>query len=47
MGGCFPTAGYDIKLGRVAADRTTFARTPTPSAAVLGRVARANAVPTS
>jgi beta-glucosidase len=36
--------GYDVKLGLVAVDRTTFARTPKPSAAVYARVARANDV---
>ena len=32
------------KLGLCAVDRTTFARTPKPSAAVLGAIARRNAV---
>lgn len=36
--------GYEGGFGLVAVDRTTFRRTPKPSAAVLGRIARANAV---
>jgi beta-glucosidase len=38
-------SGYDTLLGLVAVDRTTFARTPKPSAAVYAAIARANAVP--
>jgi beta-glucosidase len=34
--------GYDVRLGLVDVDRTTFARTPKPSAAVYARIARAN-----
>lgn len=33
-------AGYTPKFGLVSVDRTTFRRTPKPSAAVLGRIAR-------
>ena len=33
--------GYDAKFGLVAVDRATFRRTPKPSAAHLGRIARA------
>ena len=33
--------GYGPKFGLVAVDRTTFKRTPKPSAGVLGRIARA------
>ncbi|WP_332873088.1 family 1 glycosylhydrolase [Caulobacter hibisci] len=36
--------GYAQKFGLVAVDRKTFARTPKPSAHVLGAIARANAV---
>ena len=36
--------GYRIRFGLCALDRTTFERTPKPSAAVLGRIARANRV---
>jgi len=36
--------GYDPRFGLVAVDRTTFARTPKPSAAWLGGIARANAL---
>ena len=36
--------GYRPTFGLVAVDRTTFARTPRPSAAWLGGVARANAL---
>lgn len=36
--------GYGPKYGLCAVDRTTFARTPKPSAQVLGRIAQANAV---
>ena len=36
--------GYKPKFGLVAVDRATFKRTPKPSAAVLGHIARANAV---
>jgi beta-glucosidase len=35
-------AGYKWLYGLVAVDRTTFQRTPKPSAAVLGAIARAN-----
>jgi beta-glucosidase len=38
--------GYTMHLGLVAVDRTTFARTPKPSAAVYAAIARANALPT-
>ncbi len=34
--------GYKPKYGLVAVDRTTFRRTPKPSAHVLGRIAKAN-----
>jgi len=34
-------SGYGPKFGLVAVDRTTFKRTPKPSAKVLGRIARA------
>jgi beta-glucosidase len=37
-------SGYRPKYGLVAVDRTTFARTPKPSAAVLGAIARRNAL---
>jgi beta-glucosidase len=37
--------GYEPTFGIVAVDRTTFARTPKPSARWLGTVARANALP--
>ncbi len=33
--------GYGPKYGLVAVDRTTFKRTPKPSAALFGRIARA------
>jgi beta-glucosidase len=36
--------GYAPKMGLVAVDRTTFARTPKPSAAHLGHIARRNAL---
>lgn len=36
--------GYGPKFGLHSLDRTTFARTPKPSAAVLGAIARRNAV---
>ena len=36
--------GYKPRFGLVAVDRTTFQRTPKPSAAVLGAIARRNAV---
>ena len=36
--------GYRPRFGLVAVDRTTFARTPKPSAAWLAAVARANAL---
>ncbi len=38
------TRGYAPKMGLAAVDRTTFARTPKPSAAHLGAIARRNAV---
>jgi len=37
-------AGYDAQYGLAAVDRTTFKRTPRPSAQVLARIARANAL---
>jgi beta-glucosidase len=37
-------SGFDGKFGLVAVDRTTFRRTPKPSAAVLGAIARRNAL---
>ena len=37
--------GYEPRFGLVAVDRQTQARTPKPSAAFLGEVARANALP--
>jgi beta-glucosidase len=37
-------SGYAPTFGLIAVDRTTFARTPKPSLAWLGRVARANAL---
>jgi beta-glucosidase len=36
--------GYKPKFGLVSVDRTTFKRTPKPSASVLGAIARRNAV---
>ena len=36
--------GYKYHYGLVAVDRTTFRRTPKPSAAVLGTIARRNAL---
>ena len=36
--------GYKYKYGLVAVDRTTFKRTPKPSAEVLGAIARKNAL---
>ncbi len=36
--------GYKTKYGLVAVDRTTFTRTPKPSAAHLGDIARRNAI---
>ena len=36
--------GFGPKLGLIAVDRTTFRRTPKPSAGVLGGIARRNAV---
>jgi beta-glucosidase len=36
--------GYKPRFGLVSVDRTTFKRTPKPSAAVLGAIARRNAV---
>lgn len=38
------TFGFKPKYGLASFDRQTFVRTPKPSAAVLGRIARANAV---
>ena len=38
-------SGYKHQYGLVAVDRTTFKRTPKPSAAVLGAIARANGLP--
>jgi beta-glucosidase len=38
------TLGYEPKFGLVGVDRTTFERSPKPSAAWLGALARANAV---
>ena len=38
------TAGYGVPFGLVAVDRQTFKRTPRPSAAHLGRIARANLI---
>ena len=38
------TQGYKPKYGLVAVDRTTFTRTPKPSAAHLGAIARRNAI---
>jgi beta-glucosidase len=35
-------SGYKHHYGLVAVDRTTFERSPKPSAAVLGAIARAN-----
>ena len=37
--------GYKPRFGLVAVDRETFARTPKPSAAWLGALARANRLP--
>ncbi|MBC2668822.1 family 1 glycosylhydrolase [Novosphingobium piscinae] len=37
-------SGFKPKFGLASVDRQTFVRTPKPSAAVLGRIARANAV---
>jgi beta-glucosidase len=39
--------GYTMHLGLVAVDRTTFARTPKPSATIYSRIASANAVTAS
>ena len=36
--------GYGPKFGLCSVDRTTFERTPKPSAAVLARIAKQNAV---
>ena len=36
--------GYKSHMGLVAVDRATFKRTPKPSAAVLGRIARSNSL---
>ena len=36
--------GYKYKYGLVAVDRTTFKRTPKPSAAILGAIARSNSL---
>jgi beta-glucosidase len=38
------TSGYRPKFGLVSVDRTTFARTPKPSAAYLGAIARAGGI---
>jgi beta-glucosidase len=38
-------SGYGPKFGLVAVDRETFVRTPKPSLAWLGGVARANSLP--
>lgn len=38
-------SGYKHQYGLVAVDRTTFQRTPKPSAAVLGAIAQANGLP--
>ena len=38
------TQGYKPKFGLIAVDRTTFKRTPKPSAAHLGAIARRNAI---
>jgi beta-glucosidase len=38
------TSGYGVPFGLVAVDRTTFRRTPKPSALHLGRLARANLI---
>ena len=38
------TQGYKPKYGLVAVDRTSFKRTPKPSAAHLGAIARRNAI---
>ena len=38
------TSGYGVPFGLVAVDRQTFKRTPRPSAAHLGRIARANLI---
>jgi beta-glucosidase len=38
------TSGYGVPFGLVAVDRTTFKRTPRPSALHLGRLARANRI---
>ena len=38
-------SGYKYHYGLVAVDRTTFRRSPKPSAAVLGGIARSNALP--
>jgi beta-glucosidase len=36
------TLGYGPRFGLVSVDRKTFVRTPKPSAAWLGEIARAN-----
>jgi beta-glucosidase len=36
--------GFKIKYGLCSVDRTTFRRTPKPSATVLGDIARRNAI---
>jgi beta-glucosidase len=38
-------SGYGPKFGLVAVDRETFVRTPKPSLAWLGEVARRNGLP--
>jgi beta-glucosidase len=37
-------SGYKVHYGLCSVDRTTFKRTPKPSAHVLGAIARRNAV---
>jgi len=37
-------SGYSKKFGLCSVDRTTFKRTPKPSASILGAIARRNAV---
>jgi beta-glucosidase len=38
-------SGYKHQYGLVAVDRTSFQRTPKPSASVLGEIARSNSLP--
>jgi beta-glucosidase len=40
-------SGYEPKFGMVAVDRATQRRTIKPSAAILGNIARRNALPTN